>query len=188
MDRVDRKIYSMLLEDGRISLSSMGRSLGLSHVSIRNRLENMEKDNLINVYAGINLKKLGFRIIIINCEVETHDLLRELIKVFSNCPRVIFMARTTGEYNLMMIMVAEDMDTLNAIVEICSIRAYKGIRRSEVIIGETPELPKFIPIRLFTDKPFEDAPCGINCGKCLRYRDNKCLGCPSTRYYRDIKI
>ncbi|MBS7638445.1 Lrp/AsnC family transcriptional regulator, partial [Candidatus Bathyarchaeota archaeon] len=109
-------------------------------------------------------------------------------KVFSKCPRVIFITRTTGEYNLMTIMIAEDMDTLNSIVEVCSIRVRKGIRRSEVIIGETPELPKFIPIRLFTDKSDEDAPCGINCGKCLKYIENKCLGCPSTRYYRDINI
>lgn len=188
MDYVDRGIYSILLEDGRTSLSSMGRRLGLSHVSIRNRLENLKKESVINVYAGINLEKLGFRIVIINCEIETHELLRHLIKIFSKCPRVIFMARTTGEYNLMMIMVAEDMNTLNAIIEICSIRTFKGIRRSEVIIGETPELPKFIPIRLFTDKSEEDAPCGINCGKCLRYNENKCLGCPSTRYYKDINI
>ncbi|MEM2127598.1 MAG: AsnC family transcriptional regulator, partial [Candidatus Bathyarchaeia archaeon] len=155
MDYVDRGIYSILLEDGRTSLSSMGRRLGLSHVSIRNRLENLKKESVINVYAGINLEKLGFRIVIINCEIETHELLRHLIKIFSKCPRVIFMARTTGEYNLMMIMVAEDMNTLNAIIEICSIRTFKGIRRSEVIIGETPELPKFIPIRLFTDKSEE---------------------------------
>lgn len=88
----------------------------------------------------------------------------------------------------MVMMVVEDLNTLNAIVGICSIRAYKGIRRSEVIIGEIPELPKFILTRLLTDKSYEDAPCGINCGKCVRYNENKCLGCPSTRYYRDINI
>ncbi|MBS7618936.1 AsnC family transcriptional regulator [Candidatus Bathyarchaeota archaeon] len=188
MDELDKRIYSMLLRDGRVSLSSMGRMLGLSHVAVRNRLRNLCEEDLVYIYAGINIEKLGFRIVIVNCEAETHEVLRELMKVFSKCPRVIFITRTTGEYNLMTIMIAEDMDTLNSIVEVCSIRVRKGIRRSEVIIGETPELPKFIPIRLFTDKSDEDAPCGINCGKCLKYIENKCLGCPSTRYYRDINI
>ncbi len=188
MDEVDRKIYFMLLEDGRASLSSIGRRLGLSHVSIRNRLENLKRSNVINVFAGINLEKLGFRILIINCEVETYEIFRELIKIFYECPRVIFITRTTGEYNLMVIMIAEDIDTLRSMVEVCSIRVYKGIRRSEVIIGETPDLPKYIPVRLFANKFDEDTPCGLNCGKCLRYNENKCLGCPSTRYYKGLKI
>ncbi len=65
-----------------------------------------------------------------------------------------------------------------------SIRAQKGIRRSEAIIGEVPAVPKYLPIRVIPNKESEIAPCGIHCGRCLRYENEKCLGCPATKYYR----
>jgi len=183
MDEVDKKIVSILQEDGRTSLSSIGKDLGMSHVGIIKRLKNLS-ERLVKVSAGLNAEYLGFRIAIVNAEVESSERLRELVKVFSECPRIVFLTTTTGAYNLMTVMVAEDADTLNAIVEVCSARAQKGIRRSEVTIGEAPAIPKYLPIKIVAAKEDEDAPCGINCGKCVRYQEKKCLGCPATKYYR----
>jgi len=144
MDELDKKIVSILQEDGRTPLSTMGRELGLSHVAIGKRLEKL-CENLVKVSAGLNAEHLGFRIAIVNAEVETPQRLRELVNMFSKCPRMVFLAMTTGAYNLMTIMVAEDADTLNAIIERCSVRARTGgIGRSEAIIGEAPAVPKYL--------------------------------------------
>jgi Lrp/AsnC family transcriptional regulator for asnA, asnC and gidA len=183
MDTVDKKIIAILQKDGRASLSYIGKELGVSHVAAGRRLENL-CEKLVKVSAGLNAERLGFRVAIVNAEVETPERLRELLDKFSKCPRIVFLTTTTGAYNLMTAMVAEDADTLNAIIEVCSVRAQKGIRRSEAIIGEAPVIPKYLPIKIVANKEDEDAPCGINCGKCLRYREKKCLSCPATKYYR----
>jgi DNA-binding Lrp family transcriptional regulator len=183
VDDVDKKIISILQEDGRTSLSEIGKKVGFSHVGVRRRLKNL-CENSIKVSAELNTEQLGLRVAIVNAEVETPERLRELINVFSKCPRTIFVTTTTGAYNVMTIMVAEDADTLNAIIEVCSIRAQKGIRRSEATIGEAPIVPKYLPIRIVPNKEMEIAPCGIACGKCLRYKNQKCLGCPATKHYR----
>jgi DNA-binding Lrp family transcriptional regulator len=101
----------------------------MSHVSIRRRLENL-CEKLVKVSAGLNAEHLGLRLAIVNAEVETPQRLRELVDMFSKCPRIVLLTTTTGTYNLMTVMVAEDADTLNAIIEVCSVRAQKGIRRS----------------------------------------------------------
>ncbi len=183
MDEIDKKIISILQKDGRTSLSELGKKVGFSHVSVRKRLKNL-CENLVKVSAGLNAEKLGFRVAIVNAEVETPKRLQELINKFSKCPRIVFLTTTTGAYNIMTMMIAEDADTLNAIVEVCSVRAQKGIRRSEVTIGEAPVIPKYLPIKIISNKEAEDAPCGINCGKCARYQNEKCLACPATKYYR----
>lgn len=183
MDNIDKRIISILQEDGRASLSSIGEQLGMSHVAVRKRLNKL-CNNLIKVSAGINAEYLGFRLAIVNAEVESPKRLRELVNIFSKCPRIVFLTTTTGAYNLMTVMVAEDADTLSAIVEVCSLRAQKGIRRSEVTIAEAPIIPKYLPIKVVATKESEVAPCGINCGKCLRYENKKCLACPATKYYR----
>jgi len=183
MDDVDKKIISILQEDGRTPLSEIGEKVGFSHVGVRRRLRNL-CENSVKVSAGLNAEQLGLRVAIVNAEVESPQRLRELVNVFSKCPRTIFVTTTTGAYNVMTIMVAEDADTLNAIIEVCSIRAQKGIRRSEATVGEAPIVPKYLPIKIVSNKEIEIAPCGITCGKCLRYKNQKCLGCPSTKYYR----
>jgi len=183
MDDTDKKIIAILRENGRTSLSEIGEKVGFSHVAAKRRLENLCQ-NMIKVSAGLNAEQLGLRIAIVNAEVESPERLRALMRVFSRCPRTIFVATTTGAYNVMTIMVAEDTDTLNAIIECCSLRAQKGIRRSEATIGEAPLIPKHLPINIIANKDLEIAPCGINCGKCERYHNNKCLACPATKYYR----
>jgi len=71
--------------------------------------------------------------------------------------------------------VTEDADALNAIVEECSARAQMNIRRSEATIGEAPVVPKYLPIKIIATKEDEVAPCGIDCGKCPRYKKMPCL-------------
>jgi DNA-binding Lrp family transcriptional regulator len=183
MDDLDRKIVAILQEDGRTPLSKIGEEVGVSHVSVRRRLKNLCK-SLVKVSAGLNAEELGFYLAIVNAEVETPGRLRELIDIFSKCPRIVFLTATTGAYNIMTIMIAENADTLNAILEACSIRAQKGIRRSEAIVGEAPIVPRYLPIRIIPNKELEIAPCRINCEKCFRYENEKCLGCPATKYYR----
>ncbi len=183
MDEFDKKIISILQDNGRASLSMIGKKLGISHVSVRKRLQRL-CEGIVEISACLNAEKLGFRFAVVNAEVETHERLLELIDMFSECPRIVFMATTTGAYNIMTIMVAEDANTLNAITEVCSIRARKGIRRSEVTIAEAPVVPKCLPIKIVANKDLEVAPCKINCGECLRYKNQRCLGCPATKYYR----
>jgi DNA-binding Lrp family transcriptional regulator len=183
MDNVDKKIISILQEDGRASLSSIAEQLGMSHVAVKKRLDKL-CSNLVKVSAGINAEYLGFRLAIVYAEVETSKRLRELVNTFSKCPRMVFLTTTTGAYNLMTIMVAEDADTLNAIVHECSARAQMNIRRSEAIIGEAPAVPKYLPVKIIAAKEDEVAPCGINCGKCPKYEQRRCLACPATKYYR----
>jgi DNA-binding Lrp family transcriptional regulator len=183
MDKLDKKIISILQDNGRASLSEIGKKVGISHVSVRKRLQNL-CEKIVKVSVGLNAEELCFRLAIVNAEVETSERLRELVKIFSKCPRIVFLTTTTGAYNLMTIMVAEDADTLSAIVEVCSARAQKGIRRSEATIAEAPAVPKYLSIKAVATKEADDAPCGINCGKCVRYQQKKCLGCPATKYYR----
>jgi Lrp/AsnC family transcriptional regulator for asnA, asnC and gidA len=184
MDEIDRKIVAMLQEDGRKSLTEIGQKLGLSHVAVRKRLAGMCERGHVRVSAGLSGERLGLQLAIVNAEVETPERLAEFVRVFSMCPRSIFVTRTTGAYNLMTIMIAEDTETLRAILEACCVRAWKGVRRSEVTVAEAPRYPEHLPIRIVAERGDSTAPCGINCGKCSRYTEGRCLACPATKYYR----
>ena len=170
-------------KDGRIPLSEIAKKAGISHVAILKRLRKLLERKIINVSAAIGAEEIaGSKIAVITAEVENYSRLQELIRLFQSCPRVIFLSALSAS-NLMTIVFGENMSTLESIIGVCSIRVQKGVRRSDVQIGEIPAYPKFIPIRVMSERESRVAPCGALCMDCGRFKDKMCLGCPATQFY-----
>lgn len=182
---IDVKIVKALQDNGRASLSSIGKMLGVSHVAVLKRLRRIEDENILKVSALINPRVLELRFATIFGDVQDYNSLQELLKTFENCPRIIFLASMVAGYNFIAIVAAENQDVLENVVSICAIRNFKGIRRAEVYITSTPTIPKYIPLRVVVERRLEDAPCGMKCRECVAYGEGKCIGCPSTKYYRE---
>jgi len=53
LDEIDNKILSILESDARISYSDIGEKIGLSRVTVKNRMEAMEKKGIIAGYKTI---------------------------------------------------------------------------------------------------------------------------------------
>lgn len=119
-------------------------------------------------------------------EMENAEAEQNLLERFKDCPRVVYIFKTIGGYNLIALVVSEDQNTLESIsIEKCSLRSSIGIHRSEFYpIGEV-HFTTFLPIREYlTHKGKTTAPCNVNCKPCTRYTDNKCVRCPATIHYR----
>jgi len=184
LDDKDVKIVNILQDDGRIPISSIGKMLGVSHVAVLKRLKKIKDENILKISALINPKVLELRFATIFGDVQDYNSLQALLKTFEKCPRIIFLAPMIAGYNFIAIVAAEDQDVLENVVSICAIRNFKGIRRTEVYITSTPTIPKYIPIKVVVERSLEDAPCGMKCGRCIAYIEDKCIGCPSTKYYK----
>lgn len=184
MDAIDKQLIAKLHEDGRASFTELGKSLGLSHVGARARLIRLLRDGSIKISANLSARKLNIKTAVIFVEAESSERLDELVKTFKDCPRLIFMSTLMGSHNLMAIVIAEDSSTLESMVMgTCSLRSQKGIRRSEAHVSETTVYPSHLPVRLTPDRS-DIAPCQIRCDICERYKNNTCLACPATRFYR----
>jgi len=184
IDSTGRRLIAKLQENGRATLTELGRALGLSHVGVRARLQRLLESGLIRISAAVNAEKLNMKVVVVFLEVESSKRLNELVQTFKDCPRLVFMSTLIGSHNLLAILVAEDPSTLESMVMgECSLRNQKGVRRSEIYIGEAVIYPVHLPIRLVTERR-EVAPCRMRCDTCDRYQSEKCLACPATLHYR----
>lgn len=184
MDAIDKQLIARLQEDGRTTFTELGKSLGLSHVGARARLKRLLRDGSIKISANLSAEKLNMKTAVIFVEAESFERLNKLVKTFKDCPRLVFMSTLMGAHNLIAVMVAEDSSTLESmVVGTCSLRSQKGIRRSEAHVSETTVYPSHLPVRLTVDKS-DIAPCHIPCDTCERYKNDKCLACPATQFYR----
>ncbi len=186
LDEIDRKITSQLQLDGRMTLKELSRIVGYTSMGVKKRVKNLLEQDVIKVSALLNIKPLNLCAAIVFLEIESAEAMQKLLERFRNCPRVVHIFTTLSGYNLIALVVAEDQETLESrSIEKCSLRSNEGIRRSEFYpIGDIHYSP-FLSVREYlTHKERTISPCGVDCGPCLRYKAKKCVGCPTTHYYR----
>ncbi|MHA2005094.1 MAG: Lrp/AsnC family transcriptional regulator [Candidatus Thorarchaeota archaeon] len=185
MDNVDKRLVSLLQEDGRKSLSEIGKKLEMSHVAVSKRLDKLVKDDKVHVTAGVNAEELDVKLLFMGLEVDNIEVAERIREKYQHCPRLLMLAPVTGSYNLMAIMAAQDTWSLQSIVGTCSMRTEDGVRRSESWFGNAPIVPTFLQLNLAPEgSSGSKAPCKVDCASCKRYIDEKCVGCPPTSVYR----
>jgi len=182
LDETDKKIIAELQRDGRAGLVELGRRVGLSHPGVSNRLKRLVKEGLLNVKAELNVKKLGMQIALLGIEVDGLDRAMELAKKFTACPRVVFIAPMTGDYNLVMLLVGEDFTCLQNTIE-KTIRPQNGAKRLSISVSSAPFEPLHLPLKVPLERT-KTAPCGKECSKCQPFTTHACLGCPAVTGYR----
>jgi DNA-binding Lrp family transcriptional regulator len=186
MDDVDREITKRLRLDGRVTLEEIAKATGFTSMGIKKRLNKLQDQEIIKTQALINPSALGLSSAVVLLEMADTKAMNDVLAKFKQCPRVVYIFKTIGGFNLIALVVAENQGTLESISsEECSLRGCQGIRRSEFYqIGETFFSP-FLPVReCLASRNKSSAPCGVDCAPCPRFQDHKCVGCPATKYYR----
>ena len=182
-----QKILSILTKDGRKNLTDIAHELGISHVAVKRHIDKLIESGILRIQGNINPDLLSLRLILVFMEIIDEEHMRDIINKFKGCPRMVLLARIMGGYNLIAILYAENDKVLECFCSICSIRTMPGIRRTEVYILSKLIKPEYLPIYYPLLKKSQNTPCGRSCRECIAYVENKCLGCPSTIYYKLYK-
>lgn len=184
MDQRDRRLISYLQKDGRASLAEISNELSVSSMAVKKRLEKLQQND-VKVGAQVNTESLNVILAILVMEMESYDAIKKMLNTFKSCPRIIKFFVTTGSYNLFALIFTEDYHSLESVsLERCSLRNQEGVKRFEIYPIQETAYDPFIEIKIDPDKDLEYAPCGVYCGDCSRYEAERCLGCPSTKFYR----
>ncbi len=186
MDDIDKKLIGQLQSNGRATLQDLAKTVGFTSMGTKKRLERLIKKDIIKVSALINPTALKLHPAIIMLEMESSEAMQELLNRFEECPRVVHIFKTVGGYNLIALVVAETQETLESIsMEKCSLRCSRGIRRSEFYPVSGTYFSPFLQIREnLAHKENRVTPCNVECDPCNRYETQKCVGCPTTTYYK----
>jgi DNA-binding Lrp family transcriptional regulator len=186
MDEVDRKLIKQLQQNGRATLEEMSQTIGFTSMGVKKRMQKLIDQNIMKTQGLLNPAALGLLPAFVMLELADTKSMQDVLTRFKQCPRVVYLFKTIGGFNLIALVIAENQETLESISsEECSLRSCSGIRRSEFYpIGETFFSP-FLPVREnLASRDKSVAPCGVDCPPCPRFQAQKCVGCPATKYYR----
>ena len=118
LDSVDMKILKMLGADARVSLSEMGREVGLSTSTIRKRVKRLQKSGVIRGFTALlDPQKFGKGLTaFVSVEADARSM-RDLMRSLSRRHEVCELYTTTGGHGLMMKVKMGDVDELNEFVK-----------------------------------------------------------------------
>jgi len=180
LDKTDLMIIKSLTHDARKSATQLSKDVGVSRLTIINRLKKLSEENIMSINAGINIEKLGFRVAIVAVEVRG-NLRQDVERNLSGCPRVLTLLRLEEKANLLILLCGEDQNTLGSTIE--CLRDLSDVNIVYVHHSRPPIIPQAFSMRIFSQKN-DLTPCRRKCSDCLRYQNSQCVGCPAVSEYR----
>ena len=133
LDKFDRAIIDLLMEDGRMSSAEIARRVGISERSVRYRLDRLLRDGVIQVSAIVRPKMVGFDVMAdVLMEIEPGRVL-EVARRMAEFEQVSYVGCSTGERDLSIQVYARNNEDLYRFVtEI--VGNVPGVRKTTTIL------------------------------------------------------
>jgi Lrp/AsnC family transcriptional regulator for asnA, asnC and gidA len=129
LDDIDKAIIRELQLDGRTPYAKLGPAVGLSQAAVRQRVQRLIENGVMQVVAVTDPLMLGFKLeAMIGVEVDGD--LRAVASKLAEVDNVDYVVVTTGRFDLVVEVVCRDHEELLHIINDV-VRAVPGVRATE---------------------------------------------------------
>ncbi|GGN14858.1 Lrp/AsnC family transcriptional regulator [Halarchaeum nitratireducens] len=114
MDDLDRQILDVLRRDARTPYTEIGDELGVSEGTIRNRVERLQEDGVIERFT-ISTSTGNVKAMIevdVAVDVDTHRVGDQI----AEWPEVDFVWQVSGELDIVVVVDADDTGRVNELI------------------------------------------------------------------------
>lgn len=145
IDAADRKILSLLQEDGALSLSELAERVNLSSNACWRRVKKLEDEGVIfGRVALLNPVKLGYGVlafVTVRAAEHSDERLEQFAAAIARIPEVVECYRMTGEIDYLLKIVAADIAGYDEVYK----RLIRSAKLSDVSASLTMEILKSGP-------------------------------------------
>ncbi len=130
LDELDQRIIECLQDDGRVSISEIARTIGLSHAGTSQRMQRLFSARIVSVGAVTNPTTHGYqrRAALL---IRTGAQPRRVADEISEIPEAYYVLLVTGRLDLLVEFIARDDAHFEEIVG--RIRAIDGVVEVEAV-------------------------------------------------------
>lgn len=102
LDTVDRQLILRLRENGRVSNRELAQHVGVSQVTVANRIRRLLDEDVIRIQAVLNPERLGFAVeVIIGIHAEVAAI-RSVAQALVALEEVRYVTITSGAYDVLV--------------------------------------------------------------------------------------
>lgn len=141
MDHVDKEILIILQEEARISMTELGKAVGLSQPAVTERVRRMEEKGIIKQYRAIVSPDKA------NKHVSAYLLFHtkrceKFIEFCKEHPDVLELHRISGQNNYLLKVVTDSMPSLEAFI---NASGEHGDSTTLIVMSSPIEQKKIVP-------------------------------------------
>ena len=117
LDDVDRNLLQLLIADGRLSMNELAGRAGIARATAYTRVERLRRDGVITGFTvNIDPSQAGFGVIaLILLNVRQSDWRAARDQLLA-VPGVVYLAMTSGTFDMVMLVRAPDVHHLRDVV------------------------------------------------------------------------
>ena len=112
LDDTDLSILKVLRMDPRMSYTKIADTLAISRVTVKNRLDKMQENDLVVLSARVNITNQGGKMAMLGLEVRDESLWDECLEKLNTLPWVLMGFRAMGKSNLRILIYGESDEIL----------------------------------------------------------------------------
>ncbi|GIU85776.1 MAG: transcriptional regulator [Acidimicrobiia bacterium] len=129
LDDADKAIIELLQQDGRMSYTRIASAVGLSEAAVRQRVQRLVDNNVVQIVAVTDPLRLGFRRQAM-VGVKTEGDISAVADLLAAIPEVDYLVFVSGSYDLLFEIVCEDDEHLLSILNE-KVRTIPGVRTTD---------------------------------------------------------
>ncbi len=129
LDDADKLIVELLQTDGRLPYTRLAGSVGLSEAAVRQRVQRLIDDSVVQIVAVTDPLRLGFRRQAM-VGVRTEGDIRAVADCLALIPEIDYVVFTSGSFDLLFEIVCEDDEHLLTVLN-DNVRSIPGVRSTE---------------------------------------------------------
>jgi Lrp/AsnC family transcriptional regulator for asnA, asnC and gidA len=141
LDNIDQKIADKLSENGRVSMHTLGREIGVSSDTAKRKYEKLKKNGVLKVTIQINPNKIGYKALCVFFTVTSTENSFEIIEQISRIPDIISIMKTTGDYDLQIWAMVKDLGEFLSVQE--ALGKIQGITKMDAEIVSSAKYEKW---------------------------------------------
>lgn len=132
LDSADKAIIELLQEDGRLPYTRLAQSVGLSEAAVRQRVQRLIDDNVVQIVAVTDPLTLGFRRQAM-VGVKTEGDINAVADALASIAEIDYLVFTSGSFDLLFEVVCEDDEHLLTLLN-DKVRSIPGVRAAETFM------------------------------------------------------
>ena len=133
MDDLDQKIIQLLQADGRASHVRIAKDVGVSEGTVRRRLQNLIKDEIIRVVAVPDLGKMVYTTVALVGVQADPDKIDSVAERLAQLPEAHYVSLTTGTYDIFILAAVSSLQELRWFLS-QKVGIITGVQRTETSI------------------------------------------------------
>ncbi len=132
-DDLDRQIIDALFEDARRPFTTVAKDLGVAEATIRARVARLQRLDAIRFVTDVKPHELGLMFAYLGVRIQGQDVPRA-IEAICRIPEAVYVIECTGNYDVLVEVVATDGDDLLRLMQ-QEIRRVPGVAEVDSFVG-----------------------------------------------------